>query len=175
MELKTKLRLFAALTCLAGSAAQAQFNNSSLSAGPLINTVIGQGAQYGLALEFDRYLESGFEFVARAPAVIAELPAGADTPSGVGRVFGTGLSLGVRYLFLEEQFRPWAGAQLTWTILLTQPSAVWGLGAGPSVGIDWVFHESFALSLRGSYDVFVELNRPWRHQLSVTLGLVILL
>lgn len=174
MDLTLKrLAFFACVT--ASLAARAQFNNSSLSAGPLINSVIGQGAQYGLALEYDRYLESGFEFVARAPVVIAETPVGADTASGAGRVFGTGLSLGVRYLFLEEHFRPWAGAQLTWTILITTPSPVWGLGAGPSLGVDWVFSESFALSLRGSYDVFVELNSPWRHQLGVTLGLVILL
>lgn len=171
MDLKT----FLAALILFAPAARAQFNNSSLSAGPLLNSVIGQGPQYGLALEYDRYLESGFEFIARAPVVIAETPSGADTPSGAGRVFGTGLSLGARYLFLEEALRPWVGAQLTWTILITQPSAVWALGAGPSVGVDWVFSESFALSLRGSYDVFVELNRPWRHQLSVTLGLVILL
>ncbi|MBL8916799.1 MAG: hypothetical protein JNM17_39215 [Archangium sp.] len=170
------LKRLALLACVTASlAARAQFNNSSLSAGPLVNSVIGQGAQYGLALEYDRYLESGFELVARAPVVIAETPVGADTPSGAGRVFGTGLSVGARYLFLEEQLRPWAGLQLTWTILITQPAPVWGLGAGPSLGLDWVFHESFALSLRGSYDVFVELNRPWRHQLSVTLGLVILL
>jgi len=42
-------------------------------------------------------------------------------------------------------------------------------------GFEWVLSESFALGLRGTYDAFVDLNLPWRHQLGVSLGLIVLL
>jgi outer membrane protein len=167
--------LLAALMCLAAPAARAQFNNSQLGAGPAFNSVIGQGPQYGLFIEYGRYLESSFEFFARAPVLIVETPSGANTPTGQGRVFGTGLSLGVRYLFNEDTLRPWVGLQLTGSVLITQPQVAWFLGGGTSLGLDWVLSESFALGVRGSYDVFVELNQPWRHQVGVMLALHVLL
>lgn len=163
------------LAVLSSSAAHAQFSNTQLGVGPLINSVIGQGPQYGGFVEVDRYLESGFEVFARAPVLIVETSSGADTQSGRGRVFGTGLSLGTRYLFLQEAWRPWVGVQLSGSVLITTPKVSWFLGAGASAGLDWVFDDSLSLGVRASYDAFIDLNAPWRHQLGLMLALHVLL
>jgi outer membrane protein len=164
------LRLGVTTACLLfGGTASAQFNNTALGVGPLFSSVVGQGPQYGLHFEYARYLESSFELFARAPVLLVEVPVGADTPTGQGRVFGTGLSLGARYLFHEDTLRPWVGLQLSSSVLITTPQVSWYLGGGPSAGLDWVVSDSILLGARGTYDVFVELNRPWRHQLGVTL------
>lgn len=175
MDFQNLKRILAVTTLGLASLAHAQFNNAQLSAGVLLNSVVGVGPQYGLVVGYDRYLDAGFEFFARAPVLIVETPAGANTATGQGRVFGTGLSLGVRYLFNEDTWRPWAGVQATGSVLITTPQVAWFLGGGVSAGFEWVISESFALGLRGSYDAFVDLNLPWRHQLGVSLGLIVLL
>jgi outer membrane protein len=170
----TRLKRFVFGLMVLAPAAHAQYSSSALGVGIQATTVVSTGPQYGLTLEYSRYLESSFEFYVRAPVLIVETPVGAATESGAGRVFGTGLSLGVRYLFHEEVLRPWVGLHLGASVLITRPEIAWFLGPGTAVGLDWVLSESFSLGLRGSYDVFVDLNRPWRHQLGLTLGVAVL-
>lgn len=151
-------------------AAHAQYAPHSLGLGPHLTTVVGSRAvMWGVSIEYSKYLESGFEVFGRVPVLITDVPVGADTESGAGRVFSTGLSLGVRYLFVEDgSVRPWVGLQLGGVVLGTTPVS-WFLGTGLSVGVDWVLSESWSLGARGIYDVFVDLNRPWRHQLGGSL------
>ena len=161
------------LTLLVGllaSVVHAQYAPRSLGAGPQVSVALGsRSVMGGLSLEFSQYLESGFEFFARVPVLIAEVPVGADTPSGAGRVFATGGSLGVRYLFTEGLVRPWVGLQLSGVVLVTKPEVTWSLGAGTTLGFDWILNESWSIGARGIYDVFIDLNRPWRHQLGGSL------
>lgn len=171
---RTRLMLSLAVL-LTAATAHAQYNNTSLGVGVQFNAVLNEPSRGGLSLQFTRYLESGFEFYARAPALIAEVRAGADTPSGAGRVFATGLSLGVRYLFLEDHLRPWFGLQLGSAILITKPDVTWAIGPGASFGLDWVVSDSIALELAGTYELFIDLNKPSRHQLGGTLSVLILL
>lgn len=168
-------RLTALLCCVAPFVAHAQYAPHSLGAGPHLATVVGsRSLMWGLSLEFSNYLDSGFEFFGRVPLLIAETPVGAETTSGAGRVFATGASAGVRYLFLEGMVRPWVGLQLGGVVLVTQPQVTWFLGAGATLGLDWVLSESWSVGARGVYDVFVDLNRPWRHQLGGTLNVSVL-
>ena len=160
---------------LVAPAAHAQYNLSTLSIGPQASSVVGDRPQWGVALGYTRYLESGFEVFARAPVLISHTLVGADTLSGEGNVLGTGLTLGARYLFLEDAWRPWVGLQLGASFLITKPEVTWFAGPGASAGLDWVFNTSFAVGVLGSYDVFIRLNAPWRHQLSVLLNFSILL
>jgi len=164
--------LFAGLTA---GVAHAQYAPHSLGAGPQVTVVLSsRSVMWGLSIEFTQYLESSFEFVARVPVLIAEVPVGADTPSGEGRVFATGGSLGVRYLFLEGLVRPWVGLQLSGVVLVTRPEVTWSLGAGTTVGLDFILSESWSIGARGIYDVFIDLNRPWRHQLGGSLVVCVL-
>ena len=110
---------------LISTLAHAQYAPHSLGAGPQVSGVVGTGqVMGGISLEGSQYLEDGFEFFVRVPVLIAETPAGADTPSGAGRVFSTGGSLGVRYLFVEGMFRPWVALQLSGVVLVTKPDTV---------------------------------------------------
>jgi outer membrane protein len=156
--------IFAVLT---SSAAHAQYLNHSLGAGPHLTWVASnRSVLWGLSLEYSKYLESSFEFFGRVPLVIAEQP---EQP----RVFGTGASLGVRYLFIEGSVQPWAGLQLTGLALFAEP-VTWFMGAGTTLGLDWTLSESWAVGARFSYDVFVRLNDPWRHQLGGTFTVSVL-
>ena len=156
-------------------AAHAQYAPHSLGLSPNVSSALGtRSAMYGVTIEFSNYLESSFEFFARVPILIAEVSVGADTADGSGRVFSTGGSLGVRYLFLESAVRPWVGLQLSGVVLVTKPDVTWFLGAGPSVGVEWVLDESWSIGARGVYDVFIDLNRPWRHQLGASLNVSVL-
>lgn len=167
-------RLIIGLLLLA-PAAHAQYNLSTLSLGPQASTVLGDRPQWGVSLGYTRYLESGFELFARAPVLISHVLVGADTSTGEGNVAGTGLTLGVRYLFLEDTWRPWVGLQLGASFLITRPEVTWFAGPGVSAGLDWVFNPSFAIGVLSSYDVFIRLNAPWRHQLSVLINFSVLL
>ncbi len=150
--------------------ASAQYAPQSLGLGPHVTFVAGsQAVMGGVAIEFSRYLENGFEFFSRVPVLIAQVPVGADTPDGSGRVFATGASLGVRYLFVESSVRPWVGLQLGGVVLITKPEVIWFLGTGATLGLDWILTESWSVGARAIYDVFIDLNRPWRHQLGGSL------
>lgn len=164
--------IFAVL--LIPAAAHAQYSNHSLGLAPQVTTFTDSRAvMWGLTLEFSNYLESGFGVFARIPALIAEVPVGADTPTGQGRVFATGGSAGVRYLFVEGTVQPWVGLQLTSLVLMTQ-EVTWFFGTGATLGLDWVLSESWAVGARGIYDVFIQLNGAWRHQLGGSLSISVL-
>ena len=168
---RSRLSCFAVLFSLAvPGVALAQYAPQSLGLGPHVTFVPGsRSVMWGVAIEFSHYLEGGFEFFSRVPVLIAETSVGADTVDGSGRVFSTGLSLGVRYLFAEGMLRPWAGLQLGGVVLITKPDPVWYLGTGVTLGIDWILSESWSVGARGIYDVFIDLNRPWRHQVGGSL------
>jgi outer membrane protein len=171
-EMLRSTLIFAVL--LIPAAAHAQYSNHSMGLAPQVTTFAGSGSvMWGLSLEFSNYLEGGFGVFARVPALIAEVPVGADTPTGQGRVFATGGSAGVRYLFVEGFLQPWIGLQLTGLVLMTQPVS-WFLGTGATVGLDWVLTESISVGARGIYDVFIQLNGPWRHQLGGSLAVSVL-
>lgn len=161
--------------CFAVPLARAQYQPNLLTVAPAVEVVLGPADVHaGLLLEYSRYLESGFDFYARVPVLLTHTPAGADTPSGSGWVVSTGLSLGVRYLFLEEQVRPWLGLHAASTLLGTTPSLSWYVGPGTSAGLDVVLSESFVVGARVTWDVFIVLNGPWRQQLQGALTLSVL-
>jgi hypothetical protein len=154
--------IFAALI---SAVAHAEYSNHSLGIGPHLTVVTGsRSLMWGLALEGSNYLENGFELFARVPLLIAEPIAGETA-----RVFSTGGNVGVRYLFVEGTVQPWVGLQLSGVVLITQPVVNWFLGAGATIGLDWVLSESWSIGARGIYDVFVRLDGPWRHQLGGSL------
>ena len=172
---RSHLRIFVLLLTAAPAVAHAQYAAHSLGLSPQVTSALGtRTGMFGVSIEFSNYLQSSFEFFARVPLLIAEVAVGADTPDGAGRVFSTGGSFGVRYLFLETAVRPWVGLQLSGVVLVTKPEVTWFLGAGASVGVEWVLDESWSIGARGVYDVFIDLNRPWRHQLGGSLNVSVL-
>ena len=154
---------------LSAAVSRAEFSNHSLGLGPQVTWVEpARSVMWGLSLEYSKYLESSFEVFGRVPILIAEPPGGEGL-----RVFGTGASLGVRYLFIEGTVQPWVGLQLTGVVLIGEPVS-WFLGPGATLGLDWVLTESWAVGARFAYDAFIRLNDPWRHQLGGTLTVSVL-
>src|SRR4051812_28347235 len=122
---------FAVVVCLVVAPdAQAQYANRSLGVGVQATASINNNALWGLTLDGSLYIENGFEVFLRVPILIADTATGAGTPSGRGQIFGTGGSLGVRYLFLEEHVRPYVGLQLSGLVLFTQPDPNVSFGPG---------------------------------------------
>ena len=150
--------------------AQAQYANRSLGIGAQATTSINNAAQWALTIEGSVYLDSGFELFLRIPVMITHSPVGAATPSGSGQVFGTGGSLGARYLFLQEQIRPWIGLQLSTLVLFTQPLVTYYFGPGATLGTDFFVTDFLSIGVRGTYDMFIDLNRPLRHNLGAGLN-----
>ena len=100
----------AVLGLLVAGSAHAQFANRSLGGGLGFVKLLGGSSLGGstgvdfaipLTLEGSLYIDSGFDIYLRIPVMLTESPTGAATASGRGQVYGSGGSLGVRYLLLE--------------------------------------------------------------------------
>jgi outer membrane protein len=150
--------------------ATAQYANRSLGVGAQATTSIDHAPQWAVTLEGSAYIESGFDLFLRVPLLITNTPVGAATPSGGGQVFGTGGSLGIRFLFLEERIRPFVGIQLSGLVLFTQPVVDYSVGPGASVGTDFFVSQAVSIGLRASYDLLIELNKPLRHNFGAGLN-----
>ena len=160
----------AVLGMLVAGEAHAQFANRSLGAGVGYVKLFGgssvtgaTGVDYALplTLEGSLYIENGFDIFARVPLMLVSVTSGAATASGAGLVFGTGGHLGVRYLFSEENLRPYAGIELAGYVLLAQTTVVF-IGPGVVAGVDYFIADTVSIGARGFFDLFIELNVPLR-------------
>lgn len=129
-----------------------------------------------LWLEGSYYAENGFDVYVRIPLALAYVKIGAPTSSGAGIVVATGGQFGVRYLFMEESFRPFVSLHLSgiYVIRPTQQGVIdvgSNLLAGPGVGagMEYFVGDSVSLQLRGFFDWFIALNSPQRFSLGTTL------
>ncbi len=121
-----------------------------------------------ITLEGGYYIESGFDIYLRIPLMMAYTAVGLG-PSGTsgGLVIGTGGQFGIRYLFLEESLRPYAGLHLS-GIYFFRDSALgpnFQFGPGVSAGLEYFVGESISVGARGFFDFFIVLNAPVRFAL----------
>ncbi|MBS1153254.1 MAG: hypothetical protein H6Q89_4952, partial [Myxococcaceae bacterium] len=65
--------------------------------------------------------------------------------------------LGVRYLFSEEDLRPYIGLEAAAFVLLAKTTVVLG-GGGVLVGLDYFVADTVSIGARGFFDLFIELN-----------------
>ncbi len=170
--MRLSILTFLAVSCLllTPTAARAQFATRSVGIGGQATTSINNAAQWAITLEGSVYIESGFDVYLRIPVMLTETPVGASTQSGAGQVLGSGGNLGVRYLFLEEQIRPYVGLHLSALVLFTQPLVNGFAGLGATVGTDFFVTDFLAIGVRGTYDIFIDLNKPPRHNFGAGLN-----
>lgn len=169
--MRLSILTFAAVSSLLlAPEARAQYASRSLGIGAQATTSINNSPQWAVTLEGSVYIDSGFDVYLLVPLMITESPTGAATASGRGQVFGSGGSLGVRYLFLEERIRPYVGLQISGLVLFTQPLVNYFFGPGATAGADFFVSDFLSVGIRGSYDMFVELNHPLRHNLGAGLN-----
>lgn len=120
-----------------------------------------------LWLEGALYLESGFEAYARVPLALASVKIGAGTAGGAGLVFASGIQSGVRYLFLEETWRPYVFLHMSGIYVartVASGSAIQDagsnllIGPGAGGGIEVFVADSVSLQARAFLDWFVGIN-----------------
>ncbi|HYV45668.1 MAG TPA: hypothetical protein VFA20_12450 [Myxococcaceae bacterium] len=162
-------RILALCAMLGGGAAHAQFANRSLgfSVGyiQLNDNIINRGVPFGLM--GTAYLEDGWEATIHVHALIVTLQL-----TGL-QYFAVDGGLGLRYLFLQEQFRPYVGLDLSYFQLLSD--AAGGLlnyvGVSPALGFDVMLGSQISLGPRAQANVYWMLNRNLNVAWEATLEL----
>jgi outer membrane protein len=158
---------YIALVCLAGalapSPAQAQFANHSIGfeAGamyilnpgdvPSPSPRIGSGG--GIGLNGSLYIESGFELNARVLVTLHEREA---SPSNYN-VVGILPAVGFRYLFSEENIRPYVGLQIAYLAFITNDYDGSRLAVVPVLGIDFFPSENFSIGVQIEPNIILDL------------------
>lgn len=172
--MRKTLSLWVVLVGLVGATpalATASFANRNLGLGLGGFTVLGDktamGIDWGLPLTLEGgfYLESGFELFLRVPLMLVQQKTGVTADGGPGIVVATGGQFGARYLFLEENVRPWVGLQLAGLYFFRSEAAqavyaTFFAGPGVSAGLDFFVAESVSLGVRAYTDLYITLNKP---------------
>jgi outer membrane protein len=158
--LRSTLAAGASFCCLAwASSARAQFANHSIGfeAGYLfIDSGVQAGSGPDIGLEATLYLDSGFELYFRVLVGLHENLAVTPPQKAVG-IFP---ALGVRYLFSEEQLRPYVGLSVAYMHFFGDnlPGALFGVS--PNAGLEYFFQANTALGLQAEYHRILALNEP---------------
>lgn len=159
------LGLAAAL--FAATPAQAQFSNRSLGLSlGFMNFNRTAGLEGGAFVGFDAsyYIENGFDLVS-----LTKLSFPKDPGTGK-RVVGLAPSVGIRYLFMEESFRPYVGNDISYLFVFRSGSTGQYVGLGPNLGFDLFVTDSVSLGLRGQYNFYIALNEKTQTSLTGSVG-----
>lgn len=154
----------------------AQFSNHSLGVSGNATTSSDKDPLYSLSLEGSWYVENGFDLYVHVPIGITTMLRGPAPNGDFGRAqhLVTGGHVGVRYLFLEEHFRPFAGAHLA-SVVIIKPEAdsiPFG-GVGALVGFEYFVTDAFAIGARAHYDFLLDFLKPTvmlRHNFGASLS-----
>jgi hypothetical protein len=122
-----------------------------------------------ITLEGGFHIDSGFETYLRLSFNIAYSRFGVASDGGGGFVIGGGGQLGARYIFLEEDFRPWVGIHFSGLYFSrdAQIGAPFLFGPGINGGAEYFVGESVSLGGRVFSDFYIELNRPVRFAIGI--------
>lgn len=159
------LGLAAAL--LSAAPAQAQFANRSLGLSlGYMDFKRTAGLEGGFFVGFDGsyYIESGFDLVS-----LTKLSFPRDPGTGK-RVVALAPSVGIRYLFMEESFRPYAGTDISYLLVFREGSTGQYVGLGPNLGFDFFVTDTVSLGLRGQYNFYFTLNEETQYSLTASVG-----
>jgi outer membrane protein len=155
MRLSSSSLALLAVALFVATPSHAQFANRSigLSAGyMLFNNTASLSDTVFIGFDASLYIEGGFEVVS-----LTKLSFPYDTISEQ-RVVGLAPSLGVRYLFLEEGFRPYVGADLSYLHVFKPSGESNFFGLGPNVGFEAFVSDSVSLGLRAQFNAYLSLS-----------------
>ena len=156
-----------AVALLGASPAHAQFANRSLglSLGYMdFNRTGGLDGGFFLGFDASYYIESGFDLVS-----LTKLSFPRDPGTGK-RVVGLAPSVGIRYLFLEESFRPYVGTDISYLFVFKSDATPQYVGLGPNLGFDYFITDTVSLGLRGQYNFYIALNEKTQSSLTFSVG-----
>ncbi len=152
---------------LGAAPAHAQFANHSLglSLGYMdFNSTAGLEGGMFLGLDASYYIEGGFDLVSLTKVTFPK------DPLSNKRVVGVAPSVGIRYLFMEESFRPYAGGDISYLFVFRSASNLQYVGLGPNVGFDYFVSDSVSVGLRGQYIFYIALNEKTQNSLAFSAG-----
>lgn len=163
---RRRLALLGLMAFLAAGQASAQFANRSLgfTGGymSLTEPVLNRGIPLGVLATF--YMDDGWELTFRAHGLIITLQT-----SGT-QTFAFDGGAGVRKLFLQESFRPYVGAELSYLqVFLPGGGVINYAAAAPAVGFDYMIGSQLSVGPRGQFNVYWMLNRSLAFAWAVTL------
>lgn len=170
--MKKTLVLIAALSgaLLCGTSADAQYANKSLgiSVGYTKFSVAQGNLDYGVPLSLDGslYIENGFELDAHFPVMLLK-------PAGYDQFIGLAPSIGVRYLFMQEAFRPYAGLDVSFLFFLGNLDFQIGnfyVGPSPNIGFDYFLTEGVSVGLKAQFNWYLALNHHPENSLGFMAG-----
>jgi outer membrane protein len=144
------------------SPARAQFANKSLGlqAGFLNLTGVSNALDFGIpiGLAGSIYIENGFDVVAHIGIMVVH-----DKVLNQNVLALDGPALGVRYLFMEESIRPFAGMDISFLNIFgnanQQNTAFAGLG--PNAGVEFFVSDSISIGLIARFNLYISLNEVW--------------
>jgi outer membrane protein len=157
------LRLVALLGVLAAPAAHAQYQNKGLgltvgylSLSGVQNDELNFGIPVGLTASL--YIENGFGVVIHAGIMIVH-----DDVVNSNIIGLDGPSIGVRYFFLEESWKPYVGLDLSYLHLFGVANGITSdfFGLGPNAGVDYFISDSVSIGLRARFNLYLSLNAVW--------------
>jgi outer membrane protein len=150
-----RARMLAVVWLVTAGAAHAQFANRSIgfSGGyiRLNDSILRQAIPFGLTGSY--YLEDGLELTARVHGMIVTLALDGT------QAFAADGGLGIRYLFLQETFRPYVGLELSYFQAFFTNGILNYVGASPAAGFDVMFGPQFSLGPRAQLNLYWMLNR----------------
>lgn len=142
---------------LATSEAHAQFANRSitLSLG-FVDLDDVSSVDWGLPLGLGAtgYIDAGFEWTVNVTGMLL------TQPIDRRQFIGVNGGLGLRYLFLEETLRPWAGGELVYLHLFREEFVTNYFGVAPSLGVDYFVFDTFSVGAKAQFSVYWWLNQP---------------
>ncbi|HEY8210107.1 MAG TPA: hypothetical protein VIG99_21625 [Myxococcaceae bacterium] len=163
-----RARVLALCAMLCGGAAHAQFANRSIgfSAGyiQLNDNILNRGFPFGLMGTY--YLEDGLELTLRVHGLIVTVAVANNV-----QAFAASGGFGVRYLFLQEQFRPYVGAEISYFQLIGGGGGdlLNYVGASPAAGFDVMLGPQFSLGPRAQVNLYWMINRNLNTAWEVTV------
>src|SRR4051794_29424070 len=153
------MRTLLILTLLAAGPASAQFANNHIGLEVSPQRFTDHELTTGLSATIDasRYLDAGFEAGLRAQFAMFLTTQSARQRLGLGgQLYG-------RYLFSQEQLRPWVDLELDVLYIFrdnpdasTQQQVFWGPGV--SAGLDYLINESVAIGARTMFTLYIALE-----------------
>lgn len=159
---------FLLLGLLWGGAAHAQFANRSigLSLGYLdLNNAESVENGIPLGLNASLYIENGFDLTLNFQVMLLR------EKISERQVIGIAPATGIRYLFSEENVRPYLGADLSFLYIFGIATTQGFVGLGPNAGIDIFLSDNVSIGAKGIFNVYVSLNAPVQTSLGATANI----
>ncbi|MGA9521016.1 MAG: hypothetical protein WBV82_06105 [Myxococcaceae bacterium] len=142
---------------LGAGEAHAQFDNRSLRVtlgymglAGTDKVPVERGVPLGLG--YTGYIEAGWEWTFDVQVML--LTRSTDGYQFIGAAGGPG----IRYLFMQEELRPWVGADISYLHLFADFEVANLVGLGPKVGLDYFVADTVSLGLVGQSNFYFALN-----------------